>query len=149
MIDIILCMLALCIYMYMLVHVYKCEKDIDCISDIAYDKHTKLFPICMILMSLFLFIGMFLHTPYWYKWLCMLPNISMIGVSLFPYKDGKTKYRIHYTFALISFISAFVIWTLSGYWFVPFLFCLASLRKKWLLGLEMGLIGSSFLYILL
>ena len=133
----------------MLIHSYKCTDDIDCISDIAYDSHKAMFPICMTTIAICLFIGMFITTTAPLCWLAILPTISIIGVGFTPYKDGKTLHNLHYTFALMSFISTFVLWSIKGWWFIPFLFCIAALRKKWLLGLEMGLIGSGFLYILL
>lgn len=141
--------LALGIYLFMLIHSYKCYKNIECLSDIAYDKHSWIFPICLIGIATLLFIGMFTSTVFPINWFCLIPAIAMIIVALTPYKDSLLKYKIHYISSLIAFISILILWILKGYWFIPILFCLASLRSKWLLGLEMGLLGSSFLYLLI
>lgn len=144
-----LAILASGIYLYMLIHTYKCNKDIECLSDIAYDKHSYLFPACVIAISVCLFIGMFIISPFPINWLSLIPILSLVTVSLVPYRDSLIKYKIHYIAAIIALISTFVIWALKGFWFIPILFCIASLRNKWLLGLEMGLFGSAFLYILI
>lgn len=136
---------SLLVFLYMLYHVHTCEKDINCLSDIAYDKHTRLFPLCILTMILLLIPGMFLQLhSLW--WVAIIAGLSLIGVILTPYKDSKVKYKIHMSCALLSMISVVCLWVIKGYWFIPFLFCVASLRKNWLLGLEMGLLSSIFLY---
>ena len=130
----------------MLYHVHKCETEITCLSDIAYDKHSKLFHICIIMMLIFLFPSIITVLSSNWIWLSVLSSLSLIGVSLTPYKDSKLKYRIHLLCALFSMFSVEALWIIHGYWFIPFIFCIASLRKQWLLGLEIGLLSSMFLY---
>lgn len=98
----------------MLYHTYKCTGDIECISDIAYDKHFRLFPISMILISICLFVGMFIITPNPIRWVSIIPAISIIMVGLIPYKANKKKYIVHVLFAMLSFISTLIMWILVG-----------------------------------
>lgn len=132
--------LAMLMFVYMLYHVYKCDTDINCLSDIAYDSHYRLFHICVTLMIGFLIPGLIsVLDKNWY-WLIALSSASLIGVTITPYKDSKLKYHIHLSLALLSMLSVFALWIIHGYWYIPILFCISSLRSKWLLGLEMGLL---------
>lgn len=140
--------IAIAIFLYMLWHVWKCETKVTCLSDIAYDKHSKLFHTCMVLMLLFLMPGILFHTAWYWCWICLLAGLSLIGVTLTPYKESKEMYNYHRIFAIVSMLLVEGLWIIQGSWFVPLLFCIAGLRKNWLLGVEMGLLASMFLYAL-
>lgn len=130
----------------MLYHTYKCTHEIECLSDIAYDKHHYLFPISLTLLVCCLIYPIIITIPLQLVFIPIITGLSLIGVSLTPYKDSITKYKIHFSCAILSMIGCEVLWILKGPWFIPILFCIASLRNKWLLGLEMGLLTSMFLY---
>lgn len=141
--------LALVIYIFMLYHSYKCQNEINCLSDIAYDGHKNLFPMCMISMSILIFIGLLETTLEIYQPICFLILVFMSIMATVPYLDGKKQYWIHFCSAALSMILICILWALKGFWFIPFVMILTGLRKKFLLGLEMSLITSAFLYLLI
>lgn len=130
----------------MLVHSYLCKGDIECLSDIAYDKHYRLFASAMNIIAVCLFFATIDKTPESYQFLCFLASVGCIGVGITPYKECGS---IHKGCALVAMISVLGLWIVKGMWYMPFLFCLAGLRKKWLLGIEMGVLTSAFAYALI
>lgn len=142
----ILVIIALIVYVGMLVHTYVCKGDIECLSDIAYDKHKQMFPALMCVISFCLFVAMIDKTPDEWRALCLFAQIGCIGVSVTPYRENDIA---HYTCAMLAIEGVIILWCVRGYWWMPFLFCLAGLRKKWLLGVELGIMASAFAYALI
>ena len=141
-------LIAFLIYVGMLLHTYICKGDIECLSDVAYDKHRFLFPVIMDFLSFSLFVVMIDKTPDAWQFLCYLAMIGGVGVGCTPYKD-KDMYIFHYIFALTTIVSIFLLWVVHGEWWIPFIFSLAGLRKKWLLGIELSMAASAFAYCLI
>lgn len=146
--EIVLVIIALVVYVGMLVHAYVCKGDIECLSDIAYDKHKWLFPAMMGVIAFCLFLGSVAKTPDERQFLCFLAMIGCFGVGITPYKDSDYK-GIHRVVALSAMALICSLWCVCGCWWMPFLFCLAGLRKKWLLGVELGIMASAFAYALI
>lgn len=136
------------VYIGMLSHAYICKGDIECLSDIAYDKHRWEFPVLMSVMSFCLFLSAISVTQLSYQCLCFLAMVGSVGVGLTPYKDDGNNV-IHKVCVLLSMISVIALWALRGMWWMPFVLMLAGLRKKWLLGIEMSMIASMFVYCLM
>lgn len=146
MITHILISISLLIYLSMLYHSYRCD-EITCLSDIAYDRHGYVFPLCMALMDILITISIMKCTDVQYRWLCYIMFLSIVGVISLPYRKNRKTYLGHYVSALLSFASITLLWYFKGMWFIPLFFCVSSLRKKWLLGVEMALIASALLYV--
>ena len=144
----ILLVIAFIVYVGMLVHAYMCKGDIDCLSDLAYDKHKWLFPALMGIMSFCLFVAMIDKTPADWQFLCFMAMSGCFGVGFTPCKESENTIA-HYICATLAMGSIVALWLVSGYWWMPFLFCLAGLRSKWLLGVELGILASAFAYALI
>lgn len=140
--------IVLVVYVGMLVHAYVCEGDIECLSDIAYDKHEWLFPVIMWVMACCLFMGGLEKTPETWQFLCYLAAAGCYGIGLTPYKE-EGNIILHKLYSMLAMISVCGLWIVHGEWWMPFLYCLAGLRKKWLLGIEMGIMASAIAYCLI
>lgn len=146
--ETILVIIALIVYVGMLIHAYICEGDIECLSDIAYDKHWWLFLSAMTIIALCMFIASVGKTPDEWSCLVMLSSIGCVGIGTTPYK-AEGMLILHKTFAIVGMLSVCALWIVQGGWWMPFLFCLAGLRKKWLLGVELGIMAAAFAYALI
>lgn len=136
--------IATLIYLYLLIHSYYCNDNIECLSDIAYDKHNNMFKFNMIALAVCLLLGILEQTPN--QLVTLLGCLGIVGLGITPYKDNKIYYYLHYASTLIAMGSILYLWASIGMFYIPIFYLLASLRKKWLLGVEMGLLVSALTF---
>lgn len=144
----VLVIIVLIVYVGMLIHAYVCKGDIECLSDIAYDDHEWLFPFIMVVIAMCLYVVSISKTPDDWQFLCFLAMIGCFCIGFTPYKEDENIIP-HKVCSLLAIFSVCGLWCVHGEWWMPFFFCLAGLRKKWLLGIEMGIMASAVAYCLI
>lgn len=121
-----------------------------CLSETFYTLGRRwrfIFPIFQFSMAAIL--GYQLHSLHLsYAWIGWVLTASIAGVGLVPDFRRSWQHPIHYAFTVCSMLCITTLCILAGLWYLPILVTLSSLRRNWLLGLEIGFYTIGFIYLI-